>query len=89
MNVILNGQRAFRMKRSRRKKYDAVRSTADLAQALEFNSGAGDSRNSTAHCKWAETQQHGAIGAAQGKQESARTHAQFHSNAKALFAAGS
>ena len=73
---------------SRRKKYDATDGVESLAAAFAFCSGAGDRLDSELATAWADKQQLGAVRAAQGRQESARTFNTFHSGAKAIAEGG-
>eukprot|EP00966_Prymnesium_polylepis_P283269 6545493-Prymnesium_polylepis.1 len=71
-----DGQRAemWRTALSRRKKYDATDSMESLLAAIFFCCGAGDLLDSVLAIAWQDKQQKEAVMAAQGKQESARTH---------------
>ena len=73
---------------SRRKKYDATDGVASIAEAFAFCSGAGDRLDSELAVAWTHNQQLGAVRAAQGRQESARTFNTFHSGAKAIAEGG-
>ena len=76
------------MHESKRKKYDAAELMSTLKEVLAWASGAGDSSLSERARAWVAKQQKGAMVAAAGKQESARTHNTFFADAKRI-AAGS
>ena len=73
---------------SKKKKYDATDGIESLAEAFAFCSGAGDRLDSELAVAWVDKQQLGAMRAAQGRQESARTFNTFHSGAKAIAEGG-
>ena len=73
---------------SKKKKYDVTDGIESLAEAFAFCSGAGDRLDSELAVAWTHNQQLGAVRAAQGRQESARTFNTFHSGAKAIAEGG-
>ena len=73
---------------SRRKKYDETDGVESIAAAYAFCSGAGDRQDSELAVAWTDKQQEGAVRAAQGRQESARTFNTFHSGTKAIAEGG-
>ena len=69
---------------SRSAKYDAADSMKSFEDAVAFCSGAGNAFVSAIAIAWRVAQWKGAMRAAAGKQESARTHNTFFSGAKAV-----
>ena len=65
------------MHESKRKKYDAAELMSTLKEVLEWASGAGDGSMSERARAWVAKQLKGAMVAAVGKQESARSHNTF------------
>jgi hypothetical protein len=73
---------------SKRAMYDAVNSMESLQAAFDFCNGVGDRFDSPLSVSWRDKQELGAVRAAQGKQESARTNNTFFSDARALAGGG-
>ena len=71
---------------SKRKKYDSADSMQSFDEAYAWGSGLGDAWESVTARVWRDKQQVGAVRAAQGKQESARTFNTFWAGAKAIAA---
>ena len=76
---------SWKVNRSRKSKYDATEGL-NVENAAAFCSGEGDDWESAQAIKWRKGQLKQAVSASAGKQESARTHNTFYSNAKNLVA---
>ena len=91
MDMVRNDEERAKMWKthlSRRKKYDAVNGMESLLAAQSFCNGDGDTLDSPLAVAWQQQQEKGAITAAQGKQESARTNNVFIGSAKDIAAGG-